>query len=95
VAGSTGQIKRTLLNEYPRKGRATGGVATLQLPPRSTVAAAAVLSPGEDVLLISDSGKTARVIEADLPLNGRDRKGSTALKLDASDPVVRAIVLPA
>jgi DNA gyrase subunit A len=95
VAGSTGQIKRTLLNEYPRKGRATGGVATLQLPPRSTVAGAAVVASGEDVLLISESGKTARIVESELPLSGRDRKGSTGMKLDASDTVARAIVLPA
>src|SRR5918911_258483 len=35
VAGSTGQIKRTLLNEYPRKGRETGRVAPLHVPPRT------------------------------------------------------------
>jgi DNA gyrase/topoisomerase IV subunit A len=58
------------------------------------VAGAAVLSPGEDLLLVSQSGRTGRVVEADLPLSGRDRKGSPALKLDAADSIARIVVLP-
>jgi DNA gyrase subunit A len=94
VVGSPGQVKRTQLSEYPRKGRATGGVTTVQLPPKSSVAGAAVLSPGEDVLLISQSSKTARVVEAELPLSARDRKGAAGIKLDAADSVTRLVVLP-
>jgi DNA gyrase subunit A len=94
VVSSPGMVKRTLLADYPRKGRATAGVATMQLPPKTFVVGAAVLSPGEDVLLISQAGKTGRVIEADLALSGRDRKGSTGLKLDSADTVARIVVLP-
>ena len=87
VVSSGGLIKRSLLTDYPRKGRATGGVATMQVPPRSTVAGAAVLGDNEDCLLIAESGRTARVTPEQLAVVGRDRKGSTGIKLDASDTV--------
>jgi DNA gyrase subunit A len=95
VVSSQGLLKRSDMGEYPRKGRATSGVATMQLPGRSTIAGAAVVSPGEDVLLVSSSGKTARVTPDALPLSGRDRKGSTGIKLEAGDSVIRLVVLPA
>ena len=93
VVSSGGLIKRSLLTDYPRKGRATGGVATMQLPPRSTIAGAAVLGDDEDCLLIAESGRTARVTPEQLAVVGRDRKGSTGIKLDASDNVIRLVVL--
>src|SRR5690349_21001659 len=82
VASSNGFIKRSPLGEYPRKGRATGGVATMQLPPKTTITGAAVLAPTDDALLITQSGRTARVTGDALPVVARDRKGSTGIKLD-------------
>src|SRR5262249_9122983 len=61
VASNTGFVKRSPLGDYPRKGRATGGVATMQLAPRHELVGAAVVSAGEDVLLITQSGRAARV----------------------------------
>src|SRR5437764_3211465 len=55
VASSNGFIKRSPLGEYPRKGRATGGVATMQLAPKTSLVGAAVLEASEDVLLITQS----------------------------------------
>jgi DNA gyrase subunit A len=95
VASNTGLVKRSLVSDYPRKGRATGGVATMQLPPRSSIVGAAVLGSNEDVLLITASGRTGRVVPDQLPLVGRDRKGTTGLKLESSDTVERMVVLPA
>src|SRR5262249_6250349 len=57
VASNTGFIKRSPLGEYPRKGRATGGVATMQLAPRTTLVGAAVLEPNEDAMLIAQGGR--------------------------------------
>jgi DNA gyrase subunit A len=94
VASSNGFLKRSLLSEYPRKGRATGGVATMQLSPKTSLVGAAVISSGEDALLISQSGRTARVTPNELPLVARDRKGSPAIKLDAGDELSRLVVLP-
>jgi DNA gyrase subunit A len=94
VAASNGLVKRSLLADYPRKGRATGGVATMQLAPRTVVVAAAVLGPVDDALLIAQSGRTARVNSASLPLVARDRKGSVALKLEGADLLSRVVALP-
>jgi DNA gyrase subunit A len=94
VASNTGFVKRSPLAEYPRKGRATGGVATMQLAPSSALIGAAVVSAGEDVLLITDSGRTARVTPEQLPVVARDRKGNPGIKLDGSEVVSRLVVLP-
>jgi DNA gyrase subunit A len=94
VASSNGFIKRSPVGEYPRKGRATGGVATMQLPPKTTVVGAAVLDANQDALLIAASGRTGRVTGDTLPVVARDRKGSTGLKLEGSDAVARMVALP-
>ncbi|MDQ3811937.1 MAG: DNA topoisomerase [Chloroflexota bacterium] len=94
VASSSGMLKRSPASEYPRKGRATGGVATIQLQARSTVVGAAVLSDNEDALLISSTGRTARAVPEQVPLVARDRKGSPAIRLEAGDSLVRMVVLP-
>lgn len=94
VAASNGFVKRTQLGEYPRKGRATGGVSTMQLPPNTPLIGAAVLGPDEDVLLIGSKGRTTRITPAELPFVARDRKGSPAIKLEDSESLVRMVVLP-
>jgi DNA gyrase subunit A len=94
VASSNGFVKRSPLAEYPRKGRATGGVATMQLMPKTALVGAAVIGAGEDGLLISESGRTARVTASDLPLVARDRKGAPGLKLEETDKLARLVVLP-
>src|SRR5215831_2633991 len=94
VASSNGFIKRSPLGDYPRKGRATGGVATMQLSPKTTVVGAAVLDAHQDALLIATSGRTARVTGDNLAVVARDRKGSTGLKLEGPDALARMVVLP-
>ena len=78
-----------------RGGRATGGVATMQLPPKTVLVAAAVLSTGEDAILVTQSGRTARITANDLPVVARDRKGSAGIKLEAPDELSRLVVVPA
>ncbi len=94
VVSAPGFAKRTKLAEYPRKGRATGGVATLQLSAGVALAAAAVVSPGEDALLMSQSNRVARVGEAQVPLQARGGKGAAVLKLETGDAVARLLLLP-
>jgi DNA gyrase subunit A len=94
VASSNGFVKRSPLGEYPRKGRATGGVATMQLAPRTRLVSAAVLDASEDGLLIAQSGRVGRVSGAGLAVVARDRKGSPGLKLEASDTLSRMVALP-
>jgi DNA gyrase subunit A len=92
VASSNGFIKRSPLGEYPRKGRATGGVSTMQLAPKTFLVGAAVLDLTTDALLVAESGRTARVVEP--PIVARDRKGLPGLKLDGSDVLAHIVVLP-
>ncbi|HEY3062503.1 MAG TPA: DNA gyrase subunit A [Chloroflexota bacterium] len=95
VASSTGLIKRSLVSDYPRKGRATGGVATMQLLPRSSIVGASVLDGSEDALLITASGGTARVTSDRVPVVARDRKGVTGIKLVGAETLERMVILPA
>jgi DNA gyrase subunit A len=94
VASNNGFIKRSPLGEYPRKGRATGGVATMQLAAKTALIGAAVLEPTEDVLLVSDAGRTARITSDALSVVARDRKGVVGMKMEGADKVVRMVVLP-
>ncbi len=94
VAASNGLVKRSPLGEYPRKGRATGGVATMQLLPQTTVVGAAVLESNQDLLLVSASGRTARLTDEAVPIVARDRKGSGGMKLEGTDTLARIVVLP-
>lgn len=94
VAAANGLIKRSPLTEYPRKGRATGGVSTMQLAPKTPIVGAAVLGADEDVLLIGAAGRMARVTAAELAPVARDRKGVAGIKLDGSETLSRMVVLP-
>ena len=67
----------------------------MQLPPKTLLVAAAVISTGEDAVLITQSGRTARITANELPLVARDRKGSSGIKLDAPDELSRLVVVPA
>jgi DNA gyrase/topoisomerase IV subunit A len=66
----------------------------MQLAPATSLVAAAVLSSGEDALLIAQGGATARITATELPLVGRDRRGTPAIKLDAATQLARLVVLP-
>ncbi|MCA1645130.1 MAG: DNA topoisomerase, partial [Chloroflexi bacterium] len=94
VASSSGFIKRTLLAEYPRKGRATGGVATMQLVAKTVLVGAAVLGATEDALLVAESGRAMRVTADVLPVVARDRKGVIGIKPETGDSLNRLVVLP-
>lgn len=91
---SQGWAKRSPLSDYSRRGRATGGVATMHLPPNVSLAGAAVLSPSEDVLLVAHGGRTGRIVPGALPVQPRDRKGVAAVAWE-SGAVERLVVLPA
>ncbi len=93
VASTTGLAKRSLVSEYPRKGRATGGVATMQLA-GARIIGAAVLGAEDDAILISSTGRAGRITAERLPLVARDRKGLTGLKLETGETIARMVVLP-
>jgi hypothetical protein len=67
----------------------------MQLLPKTSVVGAAVLEATDDVLLVAQSGRTARITGADLPVIARDRRGSLGMKLDGADLLSRMVILPA
>ena len=70
-----GLIKRTLLSEYPVKGRATGGVATLTLNPGDGIVATRLsINPDEPLLIVTETGGVMQMV-SQVALLPRAKKG--------------------
>jgi DNA gyrase subunit A len=74
ILTSAGQIKKTPLAEYPNKGRATGGVATMILNSGETIVATKPVQEGELLLIATPAGSTVTSV-ADLAASARAKKG--------------------
>ena len=69
-----GYGKRTKLADFPRKGRGGKGVIAAKLTkPRGPIAGASVVTPDDEVFLISNAGQVIRV-----PVKGISRQGRPA-----------------
>jgi DNA gyrase subunit A len=83
--------KRVLLEEYPVKGRATKGVATLDhkhLLDTGGVAAARVVQEDDEVTFISSLGRILRLkVKKDIPSKGRATRGMRLMDLGEGDTV--------
>jgi DNA gyrase subunit A len=80
--------KRTKLEEYPAKGRATGGVATVDqkhLGKIGSIAAARVVQDEDEVTMISASGVLIRLKVKDLSIGGRATRGFRIMDLGKDD----------
>ncbi len=80
--------KRTKLEEYPPKGRATGGVATVDqkhLGKIGSIAAARVVQDEDEVTMISASGVLIRLKVKDLSIGGRATRGFRIMDLGKDD----------
>jgi DNA gyrase subunit A len=91
VATQRGFGKRTRLEEYPTKGRATGGVMTIDphsLKTIGLVASARVVQDSDDVALITGSGQALRLRVSQVPQTGRSTRGVRLIELSADDPLV-------
>jgi DNA gyrase subunit A len=80
VVTERGYGKQTPLARYPAKGRATGGVATIDQKARAItgrIASARVVQPSDDLTIISAGGiilrlKVSQIKEAGAPPRGAD-----------------------
>jgi DNA gyrase subunit A len=78
----TGFGKRTLVEQYPRKGRGGMGVITHQLTQKTGRLAGAFMgSKAEDVFVISSAGIVIRVPASDIRQTGRPSQGVRVMKL--------------
>ncbi len=80
--------KRTLLNQYPRKGRGGFGVLTFRISDRTgRVAALRAVDPEEELMIISTGGIVLRTTVQSIALQGRSTQGVTLIRVDAGERV--------
>ena len=90
VITTGGYGKRTLLIDYPPKGRATGGVRTIDpksLKSIGIIAAGRVVQPVDELTIISAGGVVLRTRVKDMKLGGRTAKCDLLISLEGEDYV--------
>jgi DNA gyrase subunit A len=80
-----GMGKRTNLDEYPTKGRATGGVITMRLRQGDEIAGAAIVTDHSLLTFITAGGVVMRTTADDVSQLGRATQGVIVLNLDRND----------
>jgi DNA gyrase subunit A len=94
---SRGWGKRVRLDEFMLKGRAIGGVMTLDhksLHKTGKLAVARVVQENDEVALFSASGVALRVKVSSIPFKGRTAQGVSVMHLDEGDSVASLARLP-
>ena len=88
VATEFGYGKRTPLNEYPTKGRATGGVLTIDqhsMDKIGTIATARVVHDTDEVMLITTAGQALRLRVSQIAVMSRSTRGVRLVDLNKED----------
>jgi DNA gyrase subunit A len=88
VVTAKGYGKRSPLSDYPAKGRATGGVATIDqksLQKIGPITAVRVVQVADDLTMMSANGVVLRTRVADVPKSGRATRGHILVKLQEGD----------
>ncbi len=97
VVSERGYGKRTALEDYPRKGRATQGVRTLAAGATERIGrlvAARVVQEGDELTLISARGVVIRLRVADVRVMGRATRGVRVMNLRDDDTVATVARIP-
>ncbi|HEY3192881.1 MAG TPA: DNA gyrase subunit A [Solirubrobacterales bacterium] len=88
VVTENGYGKRTLIAEYPVKGRGTKGVLTAKLTAKKGgLAGARVVREGQELLFISQSGMVQRTSVSGISQMGRATQGVRVMNLKSGDRV--------
>ncbi len=95
VITEKGYGKRTPLGEYRRQGRYGQGVKVMNLSPERTgaIVAARVVSPKDEVTLISTGGILLRTSAADISQQGRAASGVRVMDVRDGDTVASVAVV--
>ncbi len=89
TATENGYGKRTVLEEYPAKSRATKGVVSIKVSERNGKVVGAVQVAEEDeIMLISDAGTLVRTRAAEVSTVGRNTQGVTLIRTAQNEHVV-------
>lgn len=90
MATRSGLVKKTPLEQYSRPKR--GGIIAIKLREGDEVVDAAVVGPGDEVVLVTASGMAIRFRESDARPMGRNTSGVKGIKLAGDDQVVGMVV---
>ncbi|MNK77853.1 DNA gyrase subunit A [compost metagenome] len=83
TATENGYGKRTPISEYTRHGRGTKGMIAIQTSERNgRVVAAALVSPEDEIMLITTGGVLIRTRVAEIREMGRATQGVTLINVD-------------
>jgi DNA gyrase subunit A len=88
VVTAKGYGKRSPLADYPAKGRAGGGVATIDqksLGKIGTITVVRVVQEADDLTMMSANGVVLRTRVLDVPKSGRATRGHILIKLQEGD----------
>ena len=81
--------KRTLLDDYPKKSRATKGVVSIKVNDRNgDVVGAVQVNDADEIMLISNKGTLVRTPVEGVSSIGRNTQGVTLIKTAVSEKVV-------
>lgn len=81
--------KRTALDEYPAKSRATKGVVSIKVTDRNgPVVGAVQAAENDEIMLISDKGTLVRTPVSGVSLIGRNTQGVTIIRTAEDETVV-------
>ena len=97
VVTEKGFGKRTPLDEYSPKGRATMGIATIDknaVEKIGRITEARVVQENDEVSLISSGGIVIRISVKDISIQGRATRGVTIMNLEKSDTVAAIARIP-
>ncbi len=84
-----GYGKRTLTTEYRRQGRGGKGVIDIKTNDRNgAVVSSVLIKPGNDVMLVTSSGKVIRMNAGGISCVGRNTMGVRLISLDEGEKVV-------
>jgi DNA gyrase subunit A len=90
LACENGYGKRTLISEFPCKGRGAMGVIGIQTSERNgAVVGAAQVIDDDDLLLITNGGTMVRTPCQDISVLGRNTQGVTLIRLTEGEQLVR------
>ncbi len=81
--------KRTPVEEYPVKGRATKGVISIKTTPRNgAVVGAALVDATDEVMLITDGGTLVRTPVEGISVMGRNTQGVGMIRLKKGEKLI-------
>ncbi len=90
TASENGYGKRTLVSDFPLKGRGTQGVIAMQVSERNGALVGAVqVFDGDELMLISDQGTLVRIPADQVSLVGRNTQGVRLIAVRDDERLVR------